>query len=204
MFTGDAMPRGFTDKEKESIRQSLLIEGRRFLESYGIRKTNIEDLTQAAHISKGAFYSFFSSKEELFLEVLEAYEEEFRADVLARIAPATGDATGMVRSLLSAAFAAYRSSPLFKNFGPQDYDLLIRKLPAERVKYHLQDDDKFIVQIIAAWQAAGVQVKTDPQLVAGVTKALFYVSLHADEIGDAFQDTLDLLIDLVAQHLTTR
>ncbi len=177
------MPRVFGPKKREHPPKPVG-EGRRFLESYGIaRPTSKTD--RRRHFQR-AFYSFFSSKEELLSGCVEAYEVRVPGQTFWRLAPRTATRPGWC-AVCCPGLHRYRSSPLFKNFGPQDYDLLIRKLPAERVKYHLQDDDKFIVQIIAAWQAAGVQVKTDPNLVAGVTKALFYVSLHADEIGDAFK-----------------
>jgi AcrR family transcriptional regulator len=38
----------------------LLRQGSTFLTTYGIRKTNVEDLTRAAGISKGAFYLFYT------------------------------------------------------------------------------------------------------------------------------------------------
>ena len=73
------MPRGFSEREKEGIRDSLLDKGRAFLTTYGVKKTNVEDLTGAAGISKGAFYLFFVSKEELFFEVLGRFEDEYHA-----------------------------------------------------------------------------------------------------------------------------
>ncbi|CAA9254321.1 MAG: hypothetical protein AVDCRST_MAG93-1895, partial [uncultured Chloroflexia bacterium] len=39
------MPRGFSEREKERIRSGLIDQGREFLTTYGIKKTNIEDLT---------------------------------------------------------------------------------------------------------------------------------------------------------------
>jgi AcrR family transcriptional regulator len=52
------------------------------LRIYGIRKTNVEELTEAAGISKGAFYSFYPSKEELFMDILEEIEEEVRGGLM--------------------------------------------------------------------------------------------------------------------------
>ena len=75
------MARGFSDKEKQIIRNKLISAGREFFGKYGLRRTSIEDLTKAAGIAQGSFYTFFDSKEELYLEVInnegEAIKENF-------------------------------------------------------------------------------------------------------------------------------
>ena len=60
----------FSQEENALIRQSLLAEGRRRAVTVGMRKTSVEQLTEAAGISKGSFYKYFESKEMLFLAVL--------------------------------------------------------------------------------------------------------------------------------------
>lgn len=79
------MPKGFTEREKELIRARIFENGRKAFAMYGLRKTNVEDLTQAAGISKGAFYIFYDSKEALFMEVIEEAERNFREQVMAEI-----------------------------------------------------------------------------------------------------------------------
>jgi AcrR family transcriptional regulator len=63
------MPRAFTEKEREKIRRSLIRSGRTCFLKYGIRKTTIDDLVTMAGIAKGSFYQFFTSKENLYLEL---------------------------------------------------------------------------------------------------------------------------------------
>jgi AcrR family transcriptional regulator len=42
----------------------------------GIKGARIEDITQASHLSKGAFYLHFESKEALFGELVESFQEQ--------------------------------------------------------------------------------------------------------------------------------
>jgi hypothetical protein len=42
------MLRGFSERKREQIQATLLRQGSTFLTTYGIRKTNVEDLTRAA------------------------------------------------------------------------------------------------------------------------------------------------------------
>ena len=62
------MPRTFSDEEKQNVRNSLLEIAKESFSHYGLKKTNIEELTKAVGISKGAFYGFFKSKEILFFD----------------------------------------------------------------------------------------------------------------------------------------
>ena len=59
----------FTEYETEQIRKALLQETRRCAVTLGMRKTSVEQLTQAVGISKGSFYRFYVSKEMLFFAV---------------------------------------------------------------------------------------------------------------------------------------
>ena len=66
----------FSAEENAAIRETLLREARRCAVTLGLRKTSVEQLTEAAGISKGLFYKYFASKELLFFEVLEDIHSE--------------------------------------------------------------------------------------------------------------------------------
>ena len=65
------MARGFTERERDIIRNDLIETGRELFGTYGLKKTSIEDLTTGVGIAQGSFYTFFKSKEELYLEVID-------------------------------------------------------------------------------------------------------------------------------------
>ena len=79
------MPKAFTQQEKEWIGERLLEQGYKQFSAHGLKKTTIEELAEAAGISKGAFYLFYESKEALFMDVAEQAEKRFRQEVLAAI-----------------------------------------------------------------------------------------------------------------------
>ena len=62
------MPK-FSDAEKEFIRQKLMQEGERVFVSFGIKKVSIDEIVQATCIAKGSFYSFYQSKEHLYMDI---------------------------------------------------------------------------------------------------------------------------------------
>ena len=66
----------FSERQNETIRRALIQEARHCAVTIGMRKTSVEQLTEAAGISKGSFYKFFDSKEMLFFAVLEDVHTE--------------------------------------------------------------------------------------------------------------------------------
>ena len=71
------MAKAFSKREKDAIRNAFLEKGKKLFSQYGLKKTSIDDFTKAVNVAKGTFYSFFESKEELFLEIL-CYEGTLR------------------------------------------------------------------------------------------------------------------------------
>src|SRR5215212_10071878 len=115
------MPKGFSEREKTLIRAQLLAKGRELFATQGIKKANIEDLTKAANISKGAFYLFFNSKEVLFFELLGQFEDEYHADLIAAAGRPGSSPRQQVKDVLTQAFALWRTNPFFSNFNQEEY-----------------------------------------------------------------------------------
>lgn len=196
------MPKGFSEREKELIRRELLSKGRECFASYGLKKTNIEDLTRAVGISKGAFYLFYDSKEELFFEIMEQFEAEFRATMLDGVFPPDVPRRQALNQWLRRVVEAWKAHPLFTRFSQAEYEHLLRKLPEERVQRHIRNDDDFAAELIARWQGEGVTLTVEPRLLAGLLRALVLLSVHEDDFSaGVYPAVMDVLVALIAQHL---
>lgn len=196
------MPRAFSEEERNEIHRRLLEAGRANFVRYGIRRTKIEDLTHAAGISKGAFYAFFDSKEALFMDVLEAYEQEQREQIFSIALSPEKPARANLAALLREAFGTLESNAFLDNFDRQDFAVLLRSLPQERIEAHLQGDQAFVQQILERWERSPELIARDPRIVEGLMKALFFVNLHKADFDAAdYRAALDVLIDLVAGYI---
>jgi AcrR family transcriptional regulator len=197
------MPRAFTETEKERIRASLMDEGEALFGRYGLKKTSVEDLTRAAGISKGAFYLFFPSKEELFFDILERFERSYRQDLLELAFQPGVPLRQSFKHMLVTAFTLLQTHPLFTSLRQGDLQALYAALPPERVEHHVRGDEAFAAEMIAlAQQQAGGFRELDPQIAAGLIRALFFVSVHQDEFGEGvYAPTFDILLDLVLDKL---
>jgi AcrR family transcriptional regulator len=70
---------------RERTAQHLLGAAERLIAKKGLKATSIEDVAEAAGYSRGAFYSNFSSKSELFLELLRRDQERASARLEAAV-----------------------------------------------------------------------------------------------------------------------
>ena len=195
------MPVGFSSSERERISLALQQQGHVLFATYGLKKTSVEELAHAAGISKGAFYLFYDSKEALFFTLLEQYEASFKAALLREIAQHDVPPPERMQRMLGRALVVWKQNALFTRFSRGEYEQLLRKLPPERINAHLAEDEHYAETFVAAWQAAGVALTVESQLVAGLIRALFFVSLHEEEFGDGvYAPVVDTLVSLLAQH----
>jgi len=196
------MPKAFSENEKEIIRAQMLIRGRELFEKQGLKKTSVDELAKVAGISKGAFYFFFESKEELFLEILEQLEQEIQTKILIfAIKPKTNSRKN-VGDLLRTFLLTRDTYPLLKNFGKSEFEYLLRKVPPEWAMKHANKDEEFINQFLRKIKQEGIAVKSSPRVVSNLIKTLFFVGLYLEELGqEAYQETLDVMINLVAGYI---
>lgn len=196
------MPKAFSEHEKETLRAQLHEKGKKLFEKQGLKKTSVDELTEAVGISKGAFYLFYDSKEELFLEILEELEKDFRARIFDFSIRPREDARKILARLLKSALLTWDRYPLLKNFGMAEYEYLARKLPPERIRAHVNQDNEFVSDFIKRIRREGISVKASPGVVSNLMKSLFFVSLHREELGQhAYVETMEVLADLVAAYI---
>jgi len=193
------MPKGFTEHEKELIRERLLEQGYKQFSVYGLKKTNVEALAEASGISKGAFYLFYDSKEELFMDVIELAEERFRQEVLAVIdLPGLSPRTRLF-SVLKKAFSLLKTIPILQFLTGNDFDLLLRRIPPEKLAEHMASDRVFIAELVIRCTEAGIPIQLQPEELSGLLYPLVLTILHKDDFGPyQFDKSIDVLLDLVA------
>jgi AcrR family transcriptional regulator len=197
------MPKAFSVEEKERIRSALLEKAGELFARYGLRKTNIEDLTGAAGISKGAFYDFFPSKEALFLALLNGVEKAQREKIAEfELDPKLSPADNL-KAVLRFAFRYWENSDLNRMLSKEDYAYLLRKLPPGAMAENLHSDESFIRSMIAEWKRTGLPLTRDVDTTMGLMYALFFLSLHRNDLrADLHERAMDTMLDIVAEYLT--
>ncbi len=194
------MPKAFTDHEKDLIRKRLLEQGYKQFSTYGLQKTNIEELAEAAGISKGAFYLFYASKEALFMDVVEQVEQRFRQELFAMVDLPGPSPRARLFAILQHAFHRVKTIPLLQFLTSNDYDLLFRRVPPETFQEHLANDRVFLNELIARCQNAGIHLRVQPEEMISLLYPLVLTILHEDEYTGVFSlgGGIDVFLEVIA------
>jgi len=197
------LPRGFTHQERENITQRLLESGRELFGRYGIKKTNVEELAKKSGISKGAFYQFFSSKEELYFSIIRQYETKQHKNIYNLLSSNSDNARVQFKQVFLTIMNQVDGDPFFKRLlSGEEYDYLWQKFTPEQLKSALDADVDFATNLVESWKEKGKLKVENPHLVAGVFRSLFFLYLHKSEIGEeVFPSVMDLLIESAIEKL---
>lgn len=197
------MSRGFNEREKQVITNSLIEQGRILFSKLGFQKTSILEITKNVGIAQGTFYKFFNSKEELYFVILEMEEEKIKeqfanVDIFKENQP-----NKAIKSILRQMINTIETNPLIRElyFGSSMKDML-KKLSPELLEKHFKNDATSFLPLIEKLKNKGFIIEENPEVIAGVARSLFVLTLHQNEIGVAvYQETIELLIDLIIDGL---
>jgi AcrR family transcriptional regulator len=207
------MPRGFTQTERERIRDRLFEEGERLFAARGVRRTTVDEIARAAGIAKGSFYRFARSKEEFFFDLLEHAEAEIRREIEEALARTDGGSPGpeqtgteqmsaerraRIRVVLDRAAGVMYERPLFRMLtDPEELAYLARAVPPERLARHAEGDTAYFKRVLGDLLAIGDD-SGRADVAAGIVKVLVMLpsleSFVGPEIFPAVRDRLSRYI----------
>ena len=188
----------FTEQKNEMIRRDLMQEALRCAVTIGMRKTSVEQLTDAVGISKGFFYKFFASKELLFFAVLEDIHTETYA-VAQRALQENSEfpsAERAAKTILAA--CKHLSDTKAMTFIENDAEYLLRRIPGDIKQKHYHDDE---VHIRTLLDASGLVPHGGVELAAATIRGLILTVSHQDQIGDQYPQVLEILVNGACQEL---
>lgn len=188
----------FSPGERERIEAALTASGTERFARYGLSKTTIAELADDAGISTGSFYSFFDSKERLYLAVLEREADS----LLTELEPAfeADDAETAIRTLLELSADVLESNPLARSVVEgEEYDRIVGAMTdAERERY--RDEDRGYVRPLIDEHGEAFS-DLDPAVVTDAIRAAGFVVFHEEEFGENYEAARDLLFASVARGL---
>ncbi|WP_224448368.1 TetR/AcrR family transcriptional regulator [Haloprofundus salilacus] len=193
--------RGFTDAERERIERELVNAGQELFAQFGLGKTTIADLTDPVGIAPSTFYQFFDSKEALYLHILEG-EGERLVETLHESLAGVEDAETGIRTLLDEIMRELETNPLIRALVSEDeLDRLQSQFSDEAAADARAQKTALLRTFVERWEATGLLAEADPNVVAGVLRAVTFVTLYREEFED-YDRVRDALVDVVAVGLT--
>jgi AcrR family transcriptional regulator len=197
------VPKGFNPHERQHIADALMEHGRELFSKYGLQKTSISELTKMVGISQGSFYKFYDSKEALYFEILEKEEEAIKEQFLRVSLKGGNDPKKVLKGLLLQTIDEIERNPFIRQlYVENNRESMLRKLPPEKLEEHFKNDSMTLMPLIEKWQAEGVIVRKDPELLAGLFRSLFVLTLHEKEIGESvFRETLESYVTFLVESI---
>ena len=181
----------FTEEQNETIRRDLIREARCCGVTVGMRKTSVEQLTEAVGISKGSFYKFFDSKELLFFAVLEDIHTEcFAAAQKSLQENAAIDPASRTAAAILAACRWLSETKAFV-FIENDAEFLLHRLPEEVKTAHYHDDETHIRQLLEKYDLVP---NCGISLAAATVRGLILTVSHKEQIGELYPQVLETLV----------
>jgi AcrR family transcriptional regulator len=198
------MPRAFSTLEKENIRKALLTAAITEISKNGFRRLSIDSLVNAVHISKGAFYLFYSSKEMLIFDVIQHVQEAARQEIRDMINQKSLDSDDDVtRKLLQGLFEIFTNYPIFAELTKPDSLLeLMRGLPQDVADKEFKSDEEFFrslfVELVENKQIRNI----DLSVLCGIPRVVLALEINKNMIGlDRYYEIKEMFISGLAREL---
>lgn len=198
----------FTDEEREIIKRKIIDRGKDCFARYGIKKTSIEDLTKDLGIAKSSFYSFFSSKEDLFLQIFKEEREALKDNLLENsFLKYRTEPDKAVRAYLHYLLNIVNNHPVWKKvFIEKEYvELTLFLSSEEKIRNIHRENVAMILPFFEEWADAGLLIDKDARILAETTFAVFSLTRFRNEIGDEdFPKIMDFFIDLLTENIVKK
>ena len=170
----------------------------------GFKDTNIAAITKSAHMAVGTFYLYYSSKEQLFMEIFRdentALKKRFLESLDMNQSPIE-----IVAQVLRSNDEGISESPILREwYRSEDF----RKIEKTYREEHAIESLNFIydtfLELVRRWQAEGkMRADIDSVMIMKVFEAIINADTHKDEIGlEYFPDLLYVMTQLVMESLT--
>lgn len=194
----------FSDAKREQIRETLHETGYELFTRYGLSKTTISELTEPAGIANATFYQFYDSKEELYIEILETYREEFVPRLLENSFEAHDDPEDAITVFLEELMDEFESNPLLHQIIVEDeFDRLRAQYSEDEVTEKRERSAEFFLPYIEQWYDDGKVTGPDPETIAHMIRAVALFPYHKEHIEkDRYPAIRETLIATVAAGLT--
>jgi AcrR family transcriptional regulator len=197
------MPKAFTKTERERIKVRLLEAGQASLRRVGMKLLSIDDVAHEAGISKGSFYSFFSSREDFILSVFETWERAYRSEVFDGMLQGPGSPRERLELFIAKVLGIFEREPMLARLGMVEIAQLMERLPPERMAAHQEADSRALAEAIGAWVEAGIVAAEDVPALGGIMMALFAIAIQQKDFpAGSYEPAVRLIAEALAMRLS--
>lgn len=144
-------------------KEKIVASAYKLVKRNGYSKTGIRDIVDAAQVSIGTFYSYFKDKNDIALEILRSYSEEFYGKLASETISSLDknvDLTEVVYQILSRMLVAAQKNPNLHR------ELIVLSLTDEKISATIKIIERERIQKEAtrllSYFTGKIQIKTEP------------------------------------------
>lgn len=194
------MPR-FSDNERKRIQQKLMQEGERLFTAFGLKKVSIDEIVQSVGIAKGSFYSFYTNKEHLYMDIAAHLQLKMWSDMDTFLNENRDlPPRELCKQCFLWMFSELERYPLLKQVNNETAEYLYRKLPPEVIEAHTQEDSHELIKL----QEYGVHFTCGINVAAKTlqTLAISFLNLQQDQTADQ-QVIMKIILEGVLKEIVS-
>ncbi|MGG3736912.1 hypothetical protein [Aeribacillus pallidus] len=96
-----------------------------------------------------------------------------------------------------------RNNPIIRRvYFEGELDMLIRKLPKERIENHMEKDAHVLFPLLEEWEKKGMLKETNRDVIMSVIRAYYFAFVHEQQIGsEHILQTAQFLAEAIAEKL---
>lgn len=178
--------------------------GKELFFTKGFKDTNISDIAKSASIAVGTFYNYYSSKEELFIEIYTKENEQLKKEVMESL-DLNQDPVSVVKNIVEQNINAIHSNPILKEWYNPDF---FRKLEKNYHEESAKSNDSLpnmYKELFKNWKMEGrIREDIDDGLLLALFDSLVYIDTHKEEIGiQHFPQIILYLAEFIMRGLTS-
>ena len=186
-------------------KSELYHSARELFMAKGFKNTSIADITGRAGISVGSFYTFYKSKEAVFLDVFIAESNSLNERVVREV-DLDGDPVYVIKEIIFKLFAGAQENRVLREWFNRDVYRKLEKYLQQQGRPETPEYDfsnELFTRIIDAWQNEGkIRRDMDSSLILAMLNSFQYIDLHQGEIGsEHFPLLLERMIEFVVRGL---
>lgn len=177
--------------------------GKELFSRNGFKDTNVSDITKTSGIGTDTFYNYYSSKDELFMEIYLEENEKLKKKIMKSV-NMDQDPGSVVKELMLLNLKGMKSNPILKEWYNKEVSVKIENYFHEqkglnRLDFMYQD----FFEIIKKWQEEGkIRNDIDSTMIMAIFTSIITIEIHKEEIGlQYFPEILDYLTDFTMKGL---
>lgn len=151
----------------------------------------------------GTFYNYFSSKEQLFLEVYLDENQKIKKQIIESL-DTNDDPITLVQKFLTQSFEAARENKILNAWYHKDIFPKLDEYFRKNIKTDGVAIRSFFAERFQQWQAEGkVRTDIDEDLMLALFDSLAYIELHKEDIGiQHFPQIIHYLVEFIMKGIT--